>query len=298
MWEDTNIPNIVFSFQTYFFALIPIRICITNTQILVLLIMVKPLTFIKPIYFPVPGHYVYKGLREDENQLQADMTDNPIDDALRETPPYLSQEPSEVDKKDFRDHPERKYSIYNTKISNETLQELVEKLGLNENDTNAEYADDNEEESETTSNNATEVIATLLPVSKTASEYASEYASEMESKMDSKPTPEIGLENSSEAASESTTVYTNSYAHFDEVEKSVELSDAINDPATRSTIRDPYAPDETEAPVVDIDVDRPDESGGKRVKKVVIPISGLDLISLLSKLKTENRNYSLQIVTT
>ncbi|XP_028041324.1 uncharacterized protein LOC114251308 [Bombyx mandarina] len=31
--------------------------------------------------------------------------------------------------------------------------------------------------------------------------------------------------------------------------------------------------------------------------KMVIPISGLDLIALLSKLRTENRNYSLQIVT-
>ncbi|PZC81501.1 hypothetical protein B5X24_HaOG212706 [Helicoverpa armigera] len=40
------------------------------------------------------------------------------------------------------------------------------------------------------------------------------------------------------------------------------------------------------------------DPNNRRVKKLVIPISGLDLISLLSKLKAENKNYSLQIVTT
>ncbi|XP_063892044.1 uncharacterized protein LOC135116644 [Helicoverpa armigera] len=36
----------------------------------------------------------------------------------------------------------------------------------------------------------------------------------------------------------------------------------------------------------------------KRVKKLVIPVNSLDLINLLSKLKAENKNYSLEIVTT
>uniref|UniRef100_A0A2H1WDL7 SFRICE_030502 n=1 Tax=Spodoptera frugiperda TaxID=7108 RepID=A0A2H1WDL7_SPOFR len=40
----------------------------------------------------------------------------------------------------------------------------------------------------------------------------------------------------------------------------------------------------------------PDEK--RRVKKLVIPISGLDLVSLLSKLSAEKNNHSLQIVTT
>lgn len=40
------------------------------------------------------------------------------------------------------------------------------------------------------------------------------------------------------------------------------------------------------------------EKEGKRIKKLIIPISGLDLISLLSKLRAENKNYSLQIITT
>ncbi|KAH9627888.1 hypothetical protein HF086_015332 [Spodoptera exigua] len=40
----------------------------------------------------------------------------------------------------------------------------------------------------------------------------------------------------------------------------------------------------------------PDEK--RRVKKLVIPISGLDLVGLLSKLNSEKNNHSLQIVTT
>ncbi|XP_022814090.1 uncharacterized protein LOC111347923 [Spodoptera litura] len=85
------------------------------------------------------------------------------------------------------------------------------------------------------------------------------------------------------------TITTTETIETDETTETFEATDTTE--ATDSKTDDMYSvEDPTQEPAF------PDEK--RRVKKLVIPISGLDLVSLLSKLSAEKNNHSLQIVTT
>ncbi|XP_050557558.1 uncharacterized protein LOC118269019 isoform X2 [Spodoptera frugiperda] len=92
-----------------------------------------------------------------------------------------------------------------------------------------------------------------------------------------------------EVAESTETITTTETVETEETTETLETTDTTD--VTDSKTDDMYSIDDpTPEPAF------PDEK--RRVKKLVIPISGLDLVSLLSKLSAEKNNHSLQIVTT
>ncbi|XP_050557562.1 uncharacterized protein LOC118269019 isoform X3 [Spodoptera frugiperda] len=95
--------------------------------------------------------------------------------------------------------------------------------------------------------------------------------------------------NTTEVAESTETITTTETVETEETTETLETTDTSD--VTDSKIDDMYSIDDpTPEPAF------PDEK--RRVKKLVIPISGLDLVGLLSKLGAEKNNHSLQIVTT
>ncbi|XP_050557564.1 uncharacterized protein LOC118269019 isoform X4 [Spodoptera frugiperda] len=95
--------------------------------------------------------------------------------------------------------------------------------------------------------------------------------------------------NTTEVAESTETITTTETLETEETTETLEITDTSD--VTDSKIDDMYSIDDpTPEPVF------PDEK--RRVKKLVIPISGLDLVGLLSKLGAEKNNHTLQIVTT
>uniref|UniRef100_A0A2A4J1A2 Uncharacterized protein n=1 Tax=Heliothis virescens TaxID=7102 RepID=A0A2A4J1A2_HELVI len=82
----------------------------------------------------------------------------------------------------------------------------------------------------------------------------------------------------------------------DDIETTVSTSEELHSSPLFS-VQEPDMINELDEPTPEAPTNSSD-ANNRRVKKLVIPISGLDLISLLSKLRAENKNYSLQIVTT
>ena len=80
----------------------------------------------------------------------------------------------------------------------------------------------------------------------------------------------------------------------DDLEKSSTIVSTTEDETEILSVISKSAPESIDETIVQI----VNDLSSREEKKLVIPIASLDLISLLTKLSAENRNYSLQIVST